>query len=56
MVIAMVAVNVMETEASPADKKAESYINGDLKAYHPTKIEIAIKKEGKKEGWLFNAI
>lgn len=50
MVVAMVAVNVMETEASPAEKKAESYQNYNLKAYHPTKVEIVIKKEEKKGG------
>lgn len=53
MVIAMVAVNVMEADASPAPKeKAESYQNVNLKAVHPTKVEITIKKEEpkKKEG------
>lgn len=58
LVIAMVAVNVMEADASPAPKeKAESYQNVNLKAVHPTKVEITIKKEEpkKKEGgnWVF---
>ncbi|KAL1516813.1 hypothetical protein ABEB36_000666 [Hypothenemus hampei] len=39
-----IAFNSMNVEALPLEKDAQSYQNINLKAYHPTKVEIKVKK------------
>ena len=50
MVLAIIAIGVMETEASPAEKKAESYQTANLNAFNPVNVEFKVHETKKHDG------